>query len=270
MPDESSFTQCVQTAFASSIGSMAGRQFHISTTHSAIELQRALIWQQSFSCVDGPSFWVAAGAETWESIGRLILQAAGLDDVGEEDCRSTWQEILSQSSGAIASSLTASLGREVTASDGGLIAMEPPHVAWHAFSIADQTGKTWLLKVAWATALSALEEPPAEEPAAPKSRDASVSKTFDLLLEIALPVAVSFGKTSLKIKEVLKLNTGSIVELDRFVTDPVEVIVNDCVVARGEVVVVDGNYGVRINHLASREERLRSGMAEMSRKGAGI
>ena len=59
-------------------------------------------------------------------------------------------------------------------------------------------------------------------------------------------------------------------ELDRQVTEPVEVIVNNCVIARGEVVVVDGNYGVRIIQLASREERLRSGMMEASsRLGAG-
>ncbi len=61
---------------------------------------------------------------------------------------------------------------------------------------------------------------------------------------------------------MLKLNTGSIVELDRFVSDPVEVVVNDCVIGHGEVVVVDGNYGVRINQLSSREDRLRTGIAE--------
>src|SRR5262249_6184942 len=99
---------------------------------------------------------------------------------------------------------------------------------------------------------------------------AAVSRTFDLLLDVALPISVSFGKTSLQIREVLKLNTGSIVELDRFVSDPVEVIVNDCVIARGEVVVVDGNYGVRINQLASREERLRTGMSEAAHKTARI
>jgi flagellar motor switch protein FliN/FliY len=82
-------------------------------------------------------------------------------------------------------------------------------------------------------------------------------------------VSVSFGKTNLQIREVLKLNTGSIVELDRLITDPVEVIVNDCVIARGEVVVVDGNYGVRISQLASREDRLRSGLAETSHKSGG-
>lgn len=49
--------------------------------------------------------------------------------------------------------------------------------------------------------------------------------------------------------------------MNRYFEDPVEVIVNDCVIARGEVVVVDGNYGVRINELASREDRLRTGMS---------
>jgi flagellar motor switch protein FliN/FliY len=55
-----------------------------------------------------------------------------------------------------------------------------------------------------------------------------------------------------------------VVELDRLVSEPVEVIVNNCVIARGEVVVVDGNYGVRIIQLASRAERLRSGVGEAS------
>jgi flagellar motor switch protein FliN/FliY len=48
------------------------------------------------------------------------------------------------------------------------------------------------------------------------------------------------------------------VELDRAVTEPVDVVVNNRVIARGEVVVVDGNYGVRIAHIMSRDERLRS------------
>ena len=64
--------------------------------------------------------------------------------------------------------------------------------------------------------------------------------------------------TQMRLKEALKLTTGSIVELNRSVTEPVEIIVNNCVIARGEVVVVDGNYGVRIVEIISREERLRT------------
>ena len=84
------------------------------------------------------------------------------------------------------------------------------------------------------------------------------STTLDLLMEVELPVSVSFGRAQLPLRDVLKLNSGSIVELNRTISDPVEIIVNNCVIARGEVVVVEGNYGVRIQHVISREERLRT------------
>jgi flagellar motor switch protein FliN len=84
------------------------------------------------------------------------------------------------------------------------------------------------------------------------------AKTFDLLLDVELPVSVSFGRAQVALKDVLKLTTGSIVELNRAIVEPVDVLVNNCVIARGEVVVVEGNFGVRIQHVVSRGERLRS------------
>jgi flagellar motor switch protein FliN/FliY len=84
------------------------------------------------------------------------------------------------------------------------------------------------------------------------------SKTFDLLLDVELPVSVSFGRAHVPLKDVLKLTTGSIVELSRAIVEPVDVIVNNCVIAKGEVVVVEGNFGVRIQHVISRSERLRT------------
>jgi flagellar motor switch protein FliN/FliY len=81
---------------------------------------------------------------------------------------------------------------------------------------------------------------------------------MDLLLDVELPVSISFGKTQLPLKDVLKLTTGSIVELNRAITEPVEILVNHCLVARGEVVVVEGNYGIRIKQIASHQDRLRS------------
>ena len=87
---------------------------------------------------------------------------------------------------------------------------------------------------------------------------AAGSKTFELLLDVELPVSVSFGRANVALKDVLKLTTGSIVELNRSIVEPVEVIVNNCVVARGEVVVIEGNFGVRIQHVVSRQERLRT------------
>jgi flagellar motor switch protein FliN/FliY len=104
------------------------------------------------------------------------------------------------------------------------------------------------------TGAGALEVPGPE----PFSSAPPASKTLDLLLDVDLPVSVSFGRTRLPIKEILKLTTGSIVELNRSVSEPVEVIVNNCIVARGEVVVIEGNYGVRIHQIISRQDRLRS------------
>ena len=83
-------------------------------------------------------------------------------------------------------------------------------------------------------------------------------KGLDLLLDVELPLSVSFGHAELPIKDVIKLTTGSIVELNRSISEPVEVIVNNVVIARGEVVVVEGNFGVRIKQVVSRQERLRT------------
>jgi flagellar motor switch protein FliN/FliY len=88
--------------------------------------------------------------------------------------------------------------------------------------------------------------------------DLQNSPTFDILLDVELPVCVSFGGAEMQLKDVLKLTTGSIVELNRSVAEPVELVVNNCVIARGEVVVIDGNFGVRVQEVVSRQERMRT------------
>ncbi|MGA7415385.1 MAG: flagellar motor switch protein FliN [Bryobacteraceae bacterium] len=86
------------------------------------------------------------------------------------------------------------------------------------------------------------------------------TRNLDLLLDVELPISVSFGRAQLPLKDVIKLTTGSIVELNRSVSEPVDIIVNNCTIARGEVVVVEGNFGVRIKQIVSKQERLRSVM----------
>lgn len=85
------------------------------------------------------------------------------------------------------------------------------------------------------------------------------SQTLDVLLDIELPVTVRFGSAQMTLGEVMSLHAGSSVEFDRAPEDPVEVLVNDRVVARGEMVMVQGNYGVRITEISSRRERLDTG-----------
>ena len=86
----------------------------------------------------------------------------------------------------------------------------------------------------------------------------SAQHNLAMLLEVELDLSVSFGHTELPLQEILKLASGSIVELNRSVTDPVDVLVNNSVIARGDVVVVDGNYGIRVTEIVSRQERIRS------------
>jgi flagellar motor switch protein FliN/FliY len=93
----------------------------------------------------------------------------------------------------------------------------------------------------------------------------SVSHAAPLLLGVKLPIRVLLGRTQLCLRDVTQLGNGSVVELDCSPNDPVEVIVNDKTIAHGEVVVVGGNYGVRItrvegaatnNELAAQSELL--------------
>jgi len=79
-------------------------------------------------------------------------------------------------------------------------------------------------------------------------------EALNFLLDVKLPLSISFGSAQLALKDVLKLTIGSSVELNRVTADPVEIIVNDRVIARGEMVVVDGNYGVRIKQILGRGE----------------
>ena len=81
---------------------------------------------------------------------------------------------------------------------------------------------------------------------------------IDLLLDVELPINVSFGQTEMVLKDILKLGIGSIIELDQSVNDPVSIIVNRKRIAKGEVVMVDGNYGVRILEVESTADRIRS------------
>ena len=69
---------------------------------------------------------------------------------------------------------------------------------------------------------------------------------MDMLLHVEIPVSVSLGRTRMRMKDLLGLGHGSVVELDQELGDQVEIRVNNCVIAHGEVVAVDGNYGVRI------------------------
>ncbi|MDR2999751.1 MAG: flagellar motor switch protein FliN [Fibromonadaceae bacterium] len=83
------------------------------------------------------------------------------------------------------------------------------------------------------------------------------NKALDLLMDIELPIVIELGRAQMSLKRILELGPGAIVEMDRLAGEPVDILINGKVVARGEVVVVDENFGVRIKELVSPEERLK-------------
>ena len=81
-------------------------------------------------------------------------------------------------------------------------------------------------------------------------------RNLDNLLDIPLKVTVELGRTKRPIKEILELSTGSIVELDKLAGEPVDILVNQKLIAQGEVVVIDENFGVRVTDIISKTDRL--------------
>ncbi|WP_303849826.1 flagellar motor switch protein FliN [Seleniivibrio woodruffii] len=80
---------------------------------------------------------------------------------------------------------------------------------------------------------------------------------LDLLLDIDVPVSVKMGSTNMFLKDILTMGSGNIIELDESADEPVELVINNKVIARGEVVIVDGYFGFRIKEIVSRAERIK-------------
>lgn len=99
-------------------------------------------------------------------------------------------------------------------------------------------------------------EPTALENSA-ELRGAKAGQNLDMVMDIPINLSLELGHTRMSIRELLRLTQGSVVKLDRPGGDPLDILVNGCLVARGEVVVINDRFGVRITEIASPEERIR-------------
>ena len=264
------------TLLAQILESMTDQQPKVSfgLTAAPAAADDILWWDQRLNIAGTPLISAGAPAATWQELGGRTLRAAGIDTVETADAKNTYLEILNQSLAGLAQALTGRLGTEITCTKGEETAAAAMAAEWAAVKVVYPDAALPALLVGFSPQLIERLEHPAGENSAPDTAETATSalagplaantfipqksKTLDLLLDVELPVSVSFGRAELPLKDVLKLTTGSIVELNRGVSEPVEVIVNNCVVARGEVVVVDGNYGVRIHQIITPQERLRT------------
>ena len=230
-----------------------------------------LWWRQVLDAAPKSTLWIGTPEQTWMALGRQILTAAGVESSSTEEVRSSYLEVLRQSMSAFANALGSQLDREVLCTEGSEQTPPPNQPGCRvSIKIDGNSLPEFVLRASQElldvlTKTSRADEAPSPAATAdiaasePDTVDVSarVFNTLDLLLDVEMPVSVSFGRTQVRIQDILKLITGSIIELDRAISEPVEVIVNNCVIARGEVVVVEGNYGVRINEVMSRQQRLQ-------------
>ncbi len=182
---------------------------------------------------------------------------------GEEDAANFVEGLLNRTAAALAATLPEA---------GAVTHRGHPPVGGTIFAVrlervGEPAGRLWAvvspelaerLREASEPAVAPAAEPSAEAPAAPPHVKTRL-RTMDVLLEVELPIRISLGRSRLALKDVLKLTTGSVLELNRALVDPVDVVVNNCIVARGELVVVEGNYGIRIQEINDRNRRAASG-----------
>ncbi len=265
-------TEAFASGFAAAVEGMAGTRPGLSfeMVVSLPELAAPLFrWEQPLAGIPAEAFAVAADADVL-AVGQHVMRAAGIEDASPEELKSTFRESLSQAFSILTQAMTTRLQSEVTAAFGAETQVTPPDLLWGVVRLILGESSAAVFLGLPPQMLEPLEMAPkalaqaagagssvSTEPTA-AVRAAQGSKTFELLLDVELPVSVSFGHALVPLKDVLKLTTGSIVELSRAVVEPVDIVVNNCVIAKGEVVVVEGNFGVRIQQVISRSERLRS------------
>ncbi len=256
------FSSRLATVFETMAGERPAIEWEAAT---GVAVEAELRWWQPFTGASGAA-WITAAELEWSACGGHVLHAAGIEETDAASLKSTYLETISQALSGLAQTMGKRLRREVTCAGGEEVTASAGNAAWAILHLklgetAANLGIGLDAELERMFVVAQTSQPAPEAPletAPPAGPFLGKSKTLDLLLDVELPVSVSFGRAQVPLKDVLKLTTGSIIELNRSITEPVEVIVNNCVIAQGEVVVVEGNFGVRIQHVISRQERLRT------------
>ena len=199
-------------------------------------------WSGGLSTHPGANFFIGASEETWEKLGR---------SGSSENALANGSALVSR---CFAKAVEECFGGRATAQDSGPSGAPSDDWTRIAIEIRYPAGQ-WpaagcVLSPEFEDALNSVAGP---RPAVPVPSPAGRMKPSDMLMHVQVPVSVSFGATQIRMKDLLSLTAGSVVELDQGLHDNVEVRVNDRVIARGEVVAVDGHYGVRVLELVSGE-----------------
>ncbi len=237
--------------------------------------------------LQGDLFWVAEKRVVLECAQLLTSKPLDPELEFADSHRDAFAELLRQVAGAVAIAWKQNTGREIEIrfESGEIVAPSSPFSA--ALRVSGEKvpdlSLSMLLSPEICQSLSTdLQEPqdepvPAQEsqpetqanqpetapfsaqsfstPAAPRPADGSLPSNLDLLLDVELEATIRFGRHEMLLREIFGLLPGAVVELDQMVSEPAELLVAGRLIARGEVVVVDGNFGLQITEVASAGQR---------------
>ena len=208
-----------------------------------------LWWKQEAGGKDGFAIWIAAEEACWTALGNAAEQGG--------DPKQAYLNLVKQANLNLAGAAEAGFSKPFHWRDGSTEEAPPACETLALIKVQIILGGKALPPLLAGVERKAL----ALEPGSTGSEIATVpapgvSPMLSRLMDLQLPVTVLLGRAVLPIRDVLKISSGSLIELDRQINDYVEVMVHGTVVARGEIVSVRGNYGVRIKEIISRQDRI--------------
>jgi flagellar motor switch protein FliN len=213
----------------------------------------------------------------------LVSEPVDISVPFDKDRRDAFEELLRQVLGQVATTLKKATGGEVELKPTG--SAEPSWTAASRMGIRIKSEKFEAIQLvllvneellkslvpppettssaAPSSSAAPPAAPPAVPPAAPKAdtsaqESATRSSNLELLLDVRLEATIRFGQKQMLLREILELHPGTAVALDRQVEEPVELLVGGRVVAQGDVVIVDGNYGLRITAILTPQKRVEA------------
>jgi flagellar motor switch protein FliN len=189
----------------------------------------------------------------------ILLDVAILESplMGEGvDQKSGWVEILKETCNAAAGELLAKSGTKCRVDRFEEVPGQSKVTRAFELRSGDRSWTVLVREDLRAAAAEVSAAKPAEFAASPSPP--KLSPGLELLLDVELEASLRFGSREMPLGDILDLGPGDVVQLDRHVADPVDLIVGDKIVARGEVVVVNGNFGLRVTEVAVPEKRLES------------
>ena len=216
-----------------------------------VESEDVFWWRQALQGASKFTMWIGAHESTWNAIGRAS------EDADSDDSKAAYLEIIAQTQQATASILSSALPEHLECRKGQVGSGPKSESVIYALIGVTISGEQLpaLMFVVEQSILDVLNTAGnfGEKIASGTGQSGLM---LDRLLNLEMPISVALGRTQMPIRDLLKVVSGSVIELDQGVDDNADLIVHGTVVAKGEIVSIKGNYGIRIKELISQKDRI--------------